>query len=103
MEITPDNFKEEVIDASEKKPVVVDFYADWCGPCKMLGPIMEEIEKEMEGKVKIVKCNVENCQAQAMQYGIMSIPAVKMFENGEVTKEFVGLKPKEDILSWIGN
>jgi thioredoxin len=101
METTSEKFQEEVINASNEKPVVVDFYADWCGPCKMLGPIMEQLSEEMKDKAKIVKLNVQDSQEIASIYGVMSIPAVKMFKDGKVAAEFLGLRPKDDVKEWI--
>ena len=103
MEANSENFQKEVIEASGDMPVVVDFYADWCGPCQMLKPIMEELSEEMKDKVKIVKLDVQNAQEIASIYGVMSIPAVKMFKDGKIIDEFLGLRPKEDVKEWISN
>ncbi|MEM4719265.1 MAG: thioredoxin [Candidatus Pacearchaeota archaeon] len=101
MEVTDNNFEKEVIQESEKIPVIVDFWAPWCGPCLILKPIIEDISKEMKGKVKIVKLNVEENPVIAEKFEIMSIPNVKMFKKGEIVAEFLGVRPKSFIVSWI--
>ena len=93
MEFTEKNFEQEVLQS--ELPVVVDFWAPWCGPCQMMGPIIEELAKEVEGKAKIGKCNVDENQNTASQYGIMSIPSIKIFKGGKIVKEFVGVQSKE--------
>lgn len=100
-EITDANFEKEVIQASKKMPVVVDFWASWCGPCMMLKPIIEKLEKEFHGKAIIGKYNVEENTIQAGNYDIMSIPAVKLFKNGQVVDEFSGVQPEDAIRKWI--
>ncbi len=93
------NFEAEVLNSD--KPVVVDFYADWCGPCKMMGPVLDEISNE-NSNVKICKVNVDNEQSLAEKYGIMSIPAFILFNNGKVEKQTVGSMSKTDFLNFIG-
>ena len=88
--LTDANFEQEVIKSD--KAVLVDFWAPWCGPCQMMGPIIEELAKAMEGKAKVGKLNVDENSATAQQYGIMSIPALKIFKDGKVVKEFVGVQ-----------
>ncbi len=100
-DITDATFQKEVIEASSEKPVVVDFWASWCGPCQMLGPIMEKVADDYADKVKVVKLNVEDNQQVAGVYGIMSIPAVKMFKDGKVISEFMGARPEEAVKEWI--
>jgi len=92
--LTDQNFEEEVLKSNE--PVLVDFWAPWCGPCKMQGPIVEELAQEFDGKgVKIGKLNVDDNQQTAMQYGIMSIPTLAIFQGGAVKEQLVGLQQKE--------
>lgn len=93
---TEDKFKEEIATGK----VLVDFYADWCGPCQMIAPILEEVAKEQED-VKIVKLNVDNAASIAGEYRVMSIPTMILFENGEVKDQKVGVVSKEDIINWI--
>lgn len=94
------SFKEDVLSVSDL-PVIVDFWAPWCGPCQMQGPILETLENEASDKVKIVKVNVDENTDLASQYGIMSIPALKVFKNGTVVKEMVGVHTKEQLLNLI--
>jgi len=96
-----DNFQKDVIEASFKKPIVVDFWAPWCGPCQMLGPIMEQVAEEYSDKVEVVKLDVQDNQEIASIYGIMSIPAVKMFKDGKIVAEFLGARPASAVKEWI--
>lgn len=97
--VTDASFTDEVLNASE--PVVVDFWAEWCGPCKMIAPALEEIASEMGGKVKIAKLNVDDNQNTAMKYGVRSIPTLIMFKNGEPASTQVGAAPKGKLVDWI--
>ena len=93
------DFDAEVLKSSQ--PVVVDFWAEWCGPCKQIGPALEEIAGTMNGKVKIVKLNVDENPATAAKYGIMSIPTLMLFKNGELASRQVGAAPKQKLEQWI--
>ncbi|WP_027681798.1 thioredoxin [Rhizobium leguminosarum] len=93
------NFQSEVLESAE--PVVVDFWAEWCGPCKMIAPSLEEIAVEMEGKVKVAKLNIDENPELAAQFGVRSIPTLAIFKGGEVSDISVGAKPKTDILNWM--
>lgn len=95
--ITDENFAEEVL--SSDVPVLVDFWAEWCGPCKMIAPSVEELAKEFEGKAKIGKLDVDSNQNVASKYGIRSIPSLLIFKNGEVVDQIVGAVPKNHIKS----
>ena len=99
--VDDENFLEEVIEKSFKIPVVVDFWASWCGPCMMLGPLLDNVVKHYEGKIILAKMSVEESQIVPQQYEISSIPAVKMFKDGEVVDEFVGAIPEKKIKEWI--
>ena len=90
------NFEEEVLKSTGK--VLVDFYADWCGPCKMMSPIIDDIANEVDGKVKVGKVNVDNNQELAIRYDVMSIPTIMIFENGKNIKTFIGVTDKNEIL-----
>lgn len=96
IKITKENYNEEVVKSNI--PVILDFYANWCGPCKMMTPILEEIAKEQEEKVKIGKVNIEEETKLASDFGIMNIPTLVIFQNGKMTKTLVGLQRKETIL-----
>ncbi len=96
LNLTDENFEEKVLNSN--KTVLVDFYADWCGPCKMMSPIIDELAKEIGDKVKIGKVNVDENQKLAIEYSIMSIPTIVIIKNGEVAKSILGVRPKEEIL-----
>jgi thioredoxin 1 len=94
--VTTATFEAEVLKSTT--PVLVDFWAEWCGPCRAVGPILEEISNEYGSKIKIVKLNTDEEAAIAMKYGIVSIPTMNVFVNGEVVKSIVGAKPKPALL-----
>jgi thioredoxin 1 len=99
--VSDQDFDAEVLKSSQ--PVVVDFWAEWCGPCRMIAPALEEIAGTMNGKVKIVKLNVDENPATAAKYGIMSIPTLMLFKNGELASRQVGAAPKQKLEQWINS
>ena len=98
-EVTEKNFEDEVTKSGI--PVLVDFWAEWCGPCKMISPIVDEIADELSGKLKVVKVNVDEAQELAAKYNIMSIPTLLVFKNGEIAEQIVGAMSKDQILEKI--
>lgn len=93
--LTDQNFAEEVLKYDG--PVLVDFWAPWCGPCRVVGPVVEEIAKDYEGKAKVGKLNVDDNQTTAQKYGVMSIPTLGFFKGGEMVDQLIGVQPKETI------
>jgi thioredoxin 1 len=99
VKVDKNNFQADVLNA--KEPVVVDFWAEWCGPCKMIGPSLEEIANELGGKVKIAKLNIDENPELAAQFGVRSIPTLMIFKGGEVADMKVGAAPKTALSHWI--
>ena len=101
LKITEENFENEVLKSNI--PVIIDFYADWCGPCKMMSPIIDTISEELGDNVKVGKINTDENTNLAMQYGIMSIPTILIIKNGEIAKSFIGVTDKVTIVNELNN
>ena len=99
LNVTGKDFEQEVLKSD--LPVLVDFWAEWCGPCKMVSPIVDEISEELQGKIKVVKVNVDDAQDLAGNYQVMSIPTLMLFKGGEAVEQIVGAVPKEQLTEKI--
>ncbi len=99
VKVTSENFEEEVLKSD--KTVLVDFWAEWCGPCRMLGPVLKEVADENEGTLKVCKVNVDEESALAKQFGIMTIPFLILYKNGKAVKSSAGYMPKEEVLNFV--
>ncbi len=99
--VTDNTFEKQVIEASRSKPVLVDFWAEWCGPCKMLSPLVEQIAGEQSEKLEVVKLDVDSNPEISQQYRVMSIPTLILFKDGKPVKQVVGYQAKEKILSQL--
>ena len=101
IKVTDSSFQTDVLES--KTPVLIDFWAEWCGPCRMIAPALEEIAGQLGDKVKILKLNVDENPNTAAKYGIMSIPTLMLFKNGEIASRQVGAAPKQKLAQWIGS
>src|SRR5580704_14873411 len=99
--VTDANFQAEVIDASRTQPVLLDFWAEWCGPCRMLAPTIDDIAEEYKGKAKVGKVDTDSNRATAMKFSISAIPTIILFNKGKESKRFVGMTPKKDFKAAI--
>ena len=101
IDVTEQDFQQQVIEASKDRPVVVDYWAEWCGPCRALGPILEQAAAEREGQVTLAKLDTDANQRLAAEHGIQGIPAVKAFKDGKVVAEFVGAQPPAKVAQFF--
>lgn len=101
LHLKANEFNKEVLQSNQ--PVLVDFSATWCGPCQMMGPVMEKLATEFEGKAKVAKVDIDECSDLAMQYHIMSVPSMLFFKNGEIKEQVVGAVPAEHLSEKLNN
>jgi thioredoxin 1 len=101
-DVTDATFQVEVIEGSRETPVLVDFWAEWCGPCHAVSPVLDKIAAEREGKLRLVKLNIDENQETAQTYGVMSIPTMILFKDGEPAAATIGARPKGDIEKQLG-
>jgi thioredoxin 1 len=102
-QVSDSSFKQSVIDNSNNQPVLVDFWAEWCGPCKALGPILENVSVEFEGKVAVKKVNIDENPEAPANFGIRSIPTMILFKNGSIADTKIGLSSEADLKNWLNS
>ena len=99
VKLTTENFEQEVLQSD--RTVLVDFYADWCGPCKMIAPTIDEVAAEVEGRARVVKVDIDASPDVAGRYGVMSVPTLMVFKNGQPVRQAVGVQPKQNLLAML--